>query len=95
MANASSSRIRCNQLWLNPVIGGFCIVAANFLFGAAVHRSFSDWFVLSMTVIGCVLLILGALSVRVSGRNRAKILCYALVAVGLAMAAASVVRSPV
>lgn len=95
MTNVSRSRLARNQLWLNPLIGGFCIVAANFLFFGAVHQLFSNWLVLSMTVIGCVCLILGVLSVRLSGTSRAKIVCYALVAVGLAMAAASVVRSPV
>ena len=69
MTTVSNSRATRNQLWLNPVIGGLCIVAANFLFGAAVHRSFSNWFVLSMTCVACVLLVLGALSVKVSDKS--------------------------
>lgn len=95
MVEISSSCVARNQLWLNPVIGGFCIVAANFLFVGAVHHTFSNWVVLLMTGIGCIWLVLAALSVRRFGTNRAKIVCYALVTVGFAMAVASVLRSSV
>jgi hypothetical protein len=71
------------------------MVAANFFFFGAVHRMLSNWSVLFVTFIGCVWLILSAVSVTRSGTGRAKALCYAFVAVGLGMAVASVVPSSV
>jgi len=93
MATGSSSRVSRNQPWLNPLIGGFCMVAANFFFFGAVHRMLSNWSVLFVTFIGCLWLVLSAVSVTHSGTGRAKALCYGFVAVGLGMAVTSVVWS--
>lgn len=89
------ARASQKHLWLNPLIGGFFMVAANFLFNRTVHQLYSNWFVVVVTIIGCLLLVLGAFVVRRNDTRRAQSVCYCVVAAGLAMAGASAFLHPV
>jgi VIT1/CCC1 family predicted Fe2+/Mn2+ transporter len=82
------------QLWLDPLIGGFFMVAANFIFNRTVHQLYSKWFVAVVTISGFLLLVLGAFAVRRNGTRRAQSVCCCVVAAGLAMAGASAFLHP-
>jgi hypothetical protein len=94
MTKETGARVARNQPWANPVIGGFLMVAANFLFADSVHRLLDGRTILVITACGSLLLILGACVAAVSATSRAKAVCYLAVAVGLAMALVSVIHSP-
>jgi hypothetical protein len=86
MVDASRSQATRNQLWLNPVIGSFSTVAANFVFHGTVYQLYSAWFLALVTILGCVLLMLGAIAAKRTAVLRAPIACYEIVIAGIAMA---------